>query len=261
MAKKKRRSRPERKRVLQRQPDSAPRSASEAREDVDIRVRKEQQEETLSTLGIAIRAAGLAPIALLVIFLASHNLWPWSIPHWFQPIIDKEVAVLTLSAGHAGIIGLLINNRGRFTFSTYALFIAAVATALAGLRTIGESTPGVVIAMMLFLLTVPAVWAKALSVEIQQAWVFVRSWRGISIISLVVALIGIAYNQFRDEDYIKNYILIPFGILAGIALVILVIWLLLKLSYKYVPTLFAWLRSRVATAYRRLARRRGKPRN
>ena len=258
MAKKKRRrSKSGRKQVLLRQPDSAPQPESEVKEDVDTKMR----EDKPSTLSLAIRATGLAPIALLVASLALHNLWPWSIPHWFQPIIDNEVAVLTLSAGHAGIIGLLINNRGRFTFSTYALFIAATATALAGLRIIGESTPGVVTAMMLFLLTVPAVWAEALCVKIQQVWVFVRSWRGISIISLVVALILIAYYQSRDENYIKNYILIPFGILAGIALVALVIWLLLKLSYKYVPTLFAWLRSRVAAVYRRVARRWGKLRN
>ena len=115
--------------------------------------------------------------------------------------------------------------------------------------------------MMLFLLTVPAVWAEALSAKIHRVWVFVRSWGGISTILFITGSLGIAYNQFHDENYIKNWILIPFGVLAGIALVAFVLWLLLKLSYKYVPTLFAWLRSRVAAAYRRVARRKDKPRD
>lgn len=251
--KKRRRSRSAREQSLTSQPNSVPLSASEAKEDIDAKIEEEKQGKP-STLSRAIRLTGLAPIALLVASLALHNLWPWSIPHWFQPIIDNEVAVLTLSAGHAGIIGLLINNRGRFTSSTYALFIAATATALAGLRTIGESTPGVVIAMMLFLLTVPAVWAETLSVKTQQAWVFVRSRSGISIILLLISLVWIAYNESRYEDYIKNWILIPLGILAGIILGAFVIWLLLKLIYKCVLK----LRSRVATANRRVARRKGR---
>ena len=264
MAKKKRRrSRPRRKPVLRRQADStlesAPRPAPEAKEDADAKVREEQQEGKPSALAHAIRITGIAPIALLVGSLASHHLLPGHIPHWFQPIVDKEVAVLTLSAGHAGIIGLLISNRGRFTWSTYALFIAAVATALAGLRTIGESTPGVVVALMLFLLTVPAVWAEPLSANMQRVWSFARTRGRISTILLVTGVVGIAINQFRDENYIKNWILIPFGILTGIAVVAFVLWLLTRLSYKYVPTLFAWLRSRVVAAYRRVAWRRGKP--
>ena len=120
-------------------------------------------DQKSSPLTHAIRLTGIAPIVLLVVSLALHDLFPRYIPHWFQPIIDKDVAVLTLSAGHAAIIGLLISNRGRFNWSTYALFIAALATALAGFRTIGESTPGHVVALMLFLLTGPAVWAEWLS--------------------------------------------------------------------------------------------------
>ena len=223
MAKKKRRrSRTRRQRALRTQADSisdsATRPALEEKEDTDVRMREEQQEGKPSALVHAIRITGIAPIALLVGFLALHEHLAGDIPHWFQPIVDKEVAVLTLSAGHAGIIGLLISNKGRFTPSTYALFIAAVATALAGLRTIGESTPGVVVALMLFLLTIPAVWAEALSARIQRVWIFVRSWQGVSTISFVTAVVVAAYNQSQDANYIRDWILIPFGILAGIAL-------------------------------------------
>ena len=263
MAKKKRRrSRTRRQRALRTQADSisdsATRPAPEEKEDTDARMREEQQEGKPSALVHAIRITGIAPIALLVGFLALHDHLPGDIPHWFQPIVDKEVAVLTLSAGHAGIIGLLISTKGRFTSSTYALFIAAVATALAGLRTIGESTPGVVVALMLFLLTIPAVWAEALSARVQRVWGFSRSWGGIWSILFVTSVVGIAYYQSQYENYIRDFILIPFGILAGIAAVALMLWFLFRLSHKYVPTLFAWLTSRVAAAYTRVARRRGK---
>ncbi|MCY4529853.1 MAG: hypothetical protein OXD46_12570 [Chloroflexi bacterium] len=217
-----------------------------------------REEGNPSALVHAIRITGIAPIALLVGFLALHNLLPGNIRHWFQPIVDKEVAVLTLSAGHAGIIGLLISTKGRFTSSTYALFIAAVATALAGLRTIGESTTGVVVALMLFLLTIPAVWAEALSARVQRVWGFLRSREGILSILFVTSVVGITYYQSQYENYIRDFILIPFGILAGITAVALMLWLLFGLSHKYVPTLFAWLLSRIAAAYTRIARRRGK---
>ena len=235
-------------------------STVQTREDADAKMREERQEDKPSTLTLAIRAAGIAPIALLVVTLASHDIWPWRTPHWFQPIVDMEVAVLTLSAGHAGIIGLLISNRGRFTWSTYALLIAAVATALAGLRTIGESTPGLVVAVMLIFLTVPAVWADALSANMQQFGGFLRSRRGIFIVLIVTVAVVAAYNQSKDEDYIRDWILIPFGILAGVIVIASVLWLLFRLSHKYVPILFSWLRSRTAAAYRRVTQHGNKPR-
>ena len=253
MAKKRRRRSRSKRAGLNR--GSAPRPAADTKQPVDAKTPGEQQEGQPSVLTEAIRLAGLAPIALLVGYLASHELWPSRIQRWLQPIIEQDVAVLTLSAGHAAIIGLLISNKGRFTPSTVAMLIAAVATALAGYRTIGESTSGVVIALMLLLLTVPAVWAEALSARIRRGWVYVRSLKGISTILLGMGLVGIVYFQSRDEDYIKNFILIPLAILAGIALVAFVIWLLLKLAYKYVPPLSGWLRSRVAAAYRGTGRR------
>ena len=253
MARKRRRR--SRKRRTASNRGSAPRPAADTKQPVDAETSGEQQEGKPSALTGAIRLAGLAPIALLVCSLALDDLWPLRIQDWFQPIIERKVAVLTLSAGHAAIISLLISNRGRFTSSTYAMFIAAVATTLAGLQTIGESTPGVVIALMLLLLTVPAVWAEALSARIRRGWVFARSRKGILTILLGIGLTGIVHNQSRDENYIKNWILIPLAILAGIALVAFVIWLLLKLTYRYVPPLSEWLRSRVAAAFRGAGRR------
>ena len=121
------------------------------------------EDETPNLLAVAIRTTGIAPIAFLVVALSLHELYPTIIPRWFEPIVDKQTAVLTLSAGHAGIIGLLISTKGRLTPSTYALLIAAVATALAGFRTIGDSISGQAVATTLALLTIPAVWSELLS--------------------------------------------------------------------------------------------------
>ena len=203
-----------------------------------------------------IRAAAIFPLALLVILLASHPLYLGLIPQLFQPIVDKQVAVLTLTAGHAAIIGLLINNRGRFTWSTHALFVAGMATALAGFRTIGESTPGVVIALMLILLTLPAVWAETFSAVIRRAWRFARTTRGISVILLVAGIVGIVINQLRDENYIMNWILIPMGITAAFFISVGALWQLLKLSCRYGPPVFSSLRTRAAATFMRKSRRR-----
>ena len=165
------RNRAGRKRQRRRHDNSLAGSASESAapmsgDNVD-RIDEDSPGKEGCVLSQAIRSAAIAPLGLLVVVLASHPLEPGLVPQWFQPIIDKQVAVLTLTAGHAAITGLLINNKGRFNPSTYALFVAGVATALAGFRTIGESTPGVVIALMLILLTFPAVWADAFSAGIR----------------------------------------------------------------------------------------------
>ena len=229
---------------------------AESIQSSDAGTRNVQQAERPSALTIAIRIVGLAPIALLVSFITLNDFLPGQVPSWFQPVIDKEVAVLTLSAGHSGIIGLLISTKGRFSWGTYALFIAAVATAVAGVKTIGESTPGLVIALMLILLTIPAVWAEALSARVQRAYGYVRSLRGLTAILLVSFLVSVAYNQARDENYIRNWILIPFGILLGILVATVVLWLLIKLGSKVIPILFAWLGARVVATYKWMARRR-----
>ena len=211
-----------------------------------------------SALTQIVRAVAIAPIAFLVMFLASHPLYIQLIPQWILPILDKQVAVLTLTAGHAAIISLLINNKGRFTPSTYTLFVAGVATALAGFRTIGESTPGVVIALMLILLTFPAVWADAFSAGLRRAWRFVRTPTGISLVLLSVATVLIAYNQWQDENYIRNWILIPMGIATAFVISVLFVWQLIELSYRYVPPVFASLRTRAAVAFSRKSRRQCK---
>ena len=215
------------------------------------------EDATPNLLAVAIRTTGIAPIAFLVAALALHELYPAPIPHWFEPIVSKQTAVLTISAGHAGIIGLLISTKSRFTPSTYALLIAAVATALAGFRTIGDSISGQAVATTLALLTIPAVWSELLSNLLRRAWYFARSLKGILIILFITTVVSVAYNQSLNENYIRDWMLIPFGVLAGIIVASYIAWILSKLIYRFVPVLFSGVNSAVRLVYRRILRRRG----
>ena len=257
MANKNRRGRKNRrKRVRSRRTNSTQELANQAAPESKTIADSDEVEEhggsRPSALTHAIRLTGIAPIVLLVVSLALYVLFPRYVPYWFQPIVDKEVAVLTLSAGHATIISLLISYRGRFTWSTFALFIAAIATALAGIRTIGDSTPGQVVALMLLLLTGPAVWAEWLGAKTLRIW-RLAGIRGItSAVLLVVFVILVTYNQARDENYIRNWILIPMLIFTGIVIGACILWLLLRLIYRFTPIAFGWVCSIVGAAYRRL---------
>ena len=248
-----------RKRQVESAAESVTHQSAQGKVGPDADTSEDREERGTSNLTHAVRAVGIAPIALLVVVLGPHQLYPGAIPHWFQPILDKQIAVLTLSAGHLGIIGLLISNKGRSTWSDLALLTAAMATAFAGYRTIGDSTVGQVVALTLALLIFPAVWAEWFSAKAQRFWAFARTLRGISTIALVTSLVGIAYYQSQDQYYIRDFILVPLGILAGIVVAALVLYLLLRLIYRYAPTLITWLRSRSAAAYKQIARRWGKP--
>lgn len=235
--------------------ETPPPSTLHMGQDGAANTKNEQLAERPHLFTTAVRVTGIAPIALLIVALASHEYWPWRTPQWFQSIVGMEVAVLTLSAGHAGIIGLLMSTGGRFTGSTYVLLIAAVATALAGLRTIGDSTPGLVVALMLIFLTVPAVWPDAVSANLRWFCSLFRSRQGLFGLLAGATIVIIAYNQSKDADYIRNWILIPLGILVGIVLGATVVWVLLRLSYRFIPVLLSWLWSRAATVYGRVRSR------
>lgn len=238
-----------RKRVRRRKDNLAVGSVAEATAKLegvaDTKIEEELLEEEPDALAFAIRAAGIGPLALLVSTLALHELIPWPIPSWFRPIVDNQTAVLTLCAGQATIIGLLISTKGRFVWSTYALLIAAAATALAGHRTIGESTSGHLVAVTLPLLTVPAVWAEWLSTKIRWVWTSVRSRKGLSVILIFFAVVVTAYNQSRNENYIRDWFLIPLGILAGIGVATCVLWLVAKLVTRCFQTVYSWLSSKI----------------
>ena len=248
---KRRRSRQQkRKRGLNLESESglAPQADQVASERV--KVPDDHSEWGESSLTFAVRAVGIAPIALLVAVLASHHLYTDSIPSWFRPVVEKQTAVLTLSAGHAGIIGLLISTRGRFGWSTGSLLIAALATASAGFRTIGDSTTGQIVATLLVLLTIPAVWAEQLIAKLEQFWRFTRSWKGFAAFVFVTTVLLVAYNQSQNENYIRDWMLIPLGIFLGIIAASYFVWLLIRTAVKYIPLLFNLLSSLVRSVYR-----------
>lgn len=247
--------------------ESVSQPAEQLEKDTDTETREEPRAEEPDVLALAIRYAGFTPLVLLVSILSLHDRYQQPMPQWFQPLVDDQTAILTLCAGHAAIIGLLISTKGRFIWSTYAMLIAAVATALAGHRTIGESTAGHTVAITLALSIFPAVWAEWLSTKIHWALKFVRSRMGLSVILIFVTVVVVAYNQSRNENYIRDWFLIPLGILTAIAISAWILWLLTKLVKRYAPILFAWIRSKVtgksqggSTESRKAGRRIGRRR-
>ena len=189
-------------------------------------------------------------MAMLVAILATHGYYIDRIP-WFQPIIEKQVAVLTLTAGQAAIIGLLMNKR-IFEWSSLALLIAAIATYTAGYQIIGDNTAEQVIAIVLFFSGILIVFAKRISAGINKTWRFVWPKNGSFTIFAIVGLIAFIYNQSRDENYFINWILIPSAVFVGFVVSIGVLWLLIKLSINRFITVYQWLRPRISYVYKRL---------
>lgn len=211
-------------------------------------------EEHPNLLAHAIRAAGISPIALLVGALALDPLYGDLAPHWSRSILDKQVAVLTLCAGHAGIIGIWINVKTGVTWSGFAFFVAATATALAGYIAIGGSIAGHIITISLFLLTFLAVRAEWLSERAQSIWQFMRSKKGIglfliflSITMFLVALEMIEYYQAKYENYVRDWILFPMAILVGSVLSVVAMWMVLTRLDRLLPVILSRSRSFVTT--------------
>ena len=216
----------------------------------------DQQQDRPTLLAFVIRAVGFLPSASLVVALMLPNeLYRDQLPGWYHSVLDQQVAILTLCAGHAGIISLLINIKGRVNFNTYALFIAAGATALAGYRAIGDSTAGHTIFITLFFSFFPAVWAEPISAAVNRVWNFVKSRKGLTIGIVVSLLILITFNQYHNENYIRNWLLIPFGILLAIIATVAFSWVVLKLAIKYIPILWAWIARRAIGTYNHLRER------
>lgn len=229
---------------------------SRAKRDVNAQTKDEQRDAVPSGLLGAIRLTAIITFALLILSLMTRAIWHWPIPNWFQPILEAEVAVLSLSAGHLALIGIHIGTGGRSDLSKSALSIAALATAFAGFRAIGESTPANVITLLMFFLTVLAIWPEKLIALSRWIGRHVWSWCGLAGFMLAIAAVITCYFQAHDENYIKNWILIPFGIIVGIAVSIFAVWILIRLAYRYVPRMWSWLRSRVVAILNRVARHR-----
>lgn len=227
--------------------------STEVRGNTDDKTGENLKPTSASVLTHAIRAAGILPIAVLISILVTHHFYGGQIPQWFQPIIKEQVAVLTLCAGHAGIIGLWINRTIQHRWSTFALVVAAFATAGAGYRSIGDSLAGHVVVILLFLLLIPAIWAGPISNGLSRFWRFARTKKGTFTILALLWVPLVFYNQWQDENYIRNWLLIPYGISLGIIVSATLVWFLLRLSFKFLPGTWLWVKRQVASAFKQSA--------
>ena len=206
-------------------------------------------EEQHDILVLTLRLMGVLPIALLVAILAIDSFIVGIAPNWLLPVIDEKVAVLTLSAGHAAIIGLVMRNRGRITLGTYPLVVAGIATALAGFHSIGDSTVGAAVALSLDLLTALAIWADGIGAWMRRIWTDIKSIRtilfllsiAISYFLISTAVRMIVAFQSQDENYWRNWILIPFLVLIGFIVALAVVWRLMRLAYRNRRHFYDWL--------------------
>ena len=253
-----------RRRRRQRQADARLNSVTQVEdnidavtENVDVVLKDSSQIETRITFTLVIQTVGIIPILALVSILGTHHLYSAYIPGWFSPIIENQVAILALAAGNAGIIGLYAASQGKPADGTLPLLIAALATTFAGFRQIGDSTAGHSVFIGLFILVLVTIFAQHISNGIQWLWAFVRSKRGIVAIVSVISVVAIAYSQSQNENYIRDWFLIPLGIILGIVVAGTIIWSILKLSFKYLPILYAWVSSRVRERWQRRRRKSG----
>ena len=209
-----------------------------------------RKESTLSAY--IIRVVGFIPMVALVVILAATHLYANPFP-WFQPIIDNQIAILTLTAGHAAIMGLLI-GKNLSGFNTAALLIAALATYLAGYHAIGEDAAGQVLTIVLLLSGIMGAFAEYIVVISKGVWRFVWSWKGLAAIAIVVFIVVVNYNQMRNENYIRNWIIIPFAAIFGFVVLVAISWLLIKLSAKHFRSAYSWLKRRIRYIYNWLIR-------
>ena len=199
-----------------------------------------------------IRGLGFVPMVALVVILAATHLYANPFP-WFQPIIDNQIAILTLTAGHAAIMGILI-GKNLSGLSTVALLTAALATYLAGYQAIGEDIAGHVLTIVLFLSAILGIFAECIVTVVKKVWSFAWSRKGLAIISMVVAIVVATYNQLRNENYFINWILIPLAAIFGFVVLVAISWLLIKLSAKHFRSAYSWLKRRIRYIYNWLIR-------
>ena len=203
---------------------------------------RSQEELPAPFLTHAIRATGILPIAVLIGILTTHHFYTDQIPQWFLPVIEMQVAALTLCAGHAGIIGLWINRDIKHKWSSVALILAALATAGAGYRSIGEEVAGHVVVTLLVVLFAPAIWAESISCGLSRFCRFLRTKKGLLTIAAVFWVPLVLFNQWQNENYIRNWLIIPMAILLGVLVSVLTLWLMLRLFARYLPLADSWRR-------------------
>ena len=200
-------------------------------EDESMNTNQEQPHQKSPLLTGLVKAAGFIPMLALVAILGTNQFYINLIP-WFQPVIDDQVAILTLTAGNAAIIGIFM-DKNLSGLNKVALLTAAIATYLAGHQAIGDNIAGKFITIVLSLSAIVVILAEFIVAGFEKARRFIRSWTGLLFILFVVVGIPIAaYNQLQNENYIRDWILIPIAAIIGFAILVAILWLLVKLSLK-----------------------------
>ena len=104
------RNRRKKKRTTKKQQQQAAKSDQSSGSDNNVIAEADPKQSEASVLTYALRAVGILPLLGLVSILLTHHLYEKLIPQWFHPVLDDQVAVLTLCAGHAGIVGIWLTK-------------------------------------------------------------------------------------------------------------------------------------------------------
>ena len=207
------------------------------------------QDSRAPIIAFIIQYVSISTIALLVVIVALGDYCVGFICNWVEPINEIEVYVLAIIAGFAGIIGLFIGNPREHITSTIALFIAAMATAIAGYLSIGDNIAGrdIVSALAVFsILSLSAEWIGNRIINLRAA---AKSLIVMATVATFIIVISVFYSQPGIEHYFSTWILLPFGII-----VINVVICLMYLNYEKVIMClmvpFIW----ISSGFRKLAK-------
>ena len=216
-----------------------------------------QQESKPTLLAHLIRLVAFLPIVVPITILALPSMLSGLIPAYFQSILDEHVRlpILTMTAGNAGIMGIFLQSGSRATWATLALSCAALATYIAGHTALDlgklNSNAAYTIITTQLLSVVAIIMANSISRMTISLTKTIRSilWSKSTLyfVGVIIFVLTVSYNQSRNENYIRDWLLIPFGIVFGLILALLGLWAFIRFlwfAYKRVKKLVSnlWFR-------------------
>ena len=108
------------------------------------------------------------------------------------------------------------------------------------------------VALLLFALFIPTMWAEQIVAVLSRLWRFFRHQKGWFILLGIIAAGAIIYRQSQDENYFRNWILIPIGIFLGVIVAVVLLWAAFKLSLRFWPIAWAWFKRVLSKAKSKL---------
>ena len=206
-----------------------------------------RRENKHTILVQAIRAVAFLPIVVPMTIFALPSMLSDSIPTYFQSILDEHVQlpILTMTAGNAGIMGIFLQRGSRATWATFALSCAALATYIAGhsaldLDKLNSNAAYAIITAQLFSV-VAIIMANSISrmtISLTKTiWSVLYSKSTLYLVGVLIIVLTVSYNQSQNENYISDWLLIPFGTVFGLILASLGLWGFIRLlgfTYRHV---------------------------